>query len=396
MKRRDGIQLEVRHVSIPFRFTYGHSKATHRGVDSIICIARDGEGFCGYGEAVPRTYVTGETCESVMQDIVKFVANIFAHCATAESVRQVMIEAAERWEGAFPSCAFCAIELAMLDLIARQQGVPFCSMIAEPQTAVLNYSASIGLGVSAFVKAQLLAYRAMGFKSFKLKVGGANDAEALKRMRNILGYDVQVFVDANGAWDRETAAHKLEQFHAAGVWGVEEPLRRRAAVQQGARFDCEETLDERHFKDNAWLRSRSPVKLIADESVISLRSMHSAMEFEAFDVVDIRLSKLGGVMLSSHIVDLARGRGMDFYIGAMVGETSTLATAGAHFGAVHSDHLCIQGHSHKALHGLSYFAGGSQVKRNGKLILPDDSGLGVTARSKRLDRVTVKKEVIQL
>jgi len=390
------IQIEVRHVSIPFRFTYGHSKASHRGVELVVCIARDDEGRCGYGEAVPRTYVTGETCDSVMQNVGECAALLLENCDDAESVRKAMIETADGWEGAFPSCAFCAVELAILDLIAHKQEVPFFSVMGEQQVDSLSYSASIGLGASAFVTSQLLAYRAMGLKSFKLKVGGDHDLEALTRARNILGRDVRIFVDANGAWDRETAAQKMEKFHAAGVWGVEEPLRRRDPEQKGAQFDCEETLNDRHYKDNAWLKDRSPISLIADESVISLRSMRAAIEFNAFDVVDIRLSKLGGAMLSSHLVELAREAGMEFYVGAMVGETPILAAAGAHFGAVHADHICIQGYSHKALHRIRSFAGGPSPKLNGTLTLKNEAGLGVSARWGRLDQITLKKEVIEL
>ena len=389
------IRLEIRHVSIPFRFAYGHSKATHRGVELILCMARDGEGRCGYGEAVPRTYVTGETCDSVMRRVVSEGARILDLCGDVSSIRKGMVEVASGWEGPFPSCAFCAIEMAVLDLMAYQQACPFYKMMGERSADSLQYSASIGLGTSAFVTAQLLAYRALGLRSFKLKVGGENDEAALQRVHAILGQDVRIFVDANGAWDRETAARKMEFFHKAGVWGVEEPLRRRDAERVEGQYDCEQTLDERHFKDNAWLRARSSVDLIADESVISVRSMRAAMALDAFDVVDVRLSKLGGAMLSSHIVDMAREHGMKFYIGAMVGETPILAAAGSHFGTVHADHLCIQGYSHQALHGISCFSGGSRIQRKGRLVVSEDVGLGVSARWKRLDQVTLKKETIE-
>lgn len=387
-----GIELEIRHLEIPFRFTYGHSKASHRGVALVVCVARDSEGLCGYGEAVPRTYVTGETCDSVMQDVGKHAVTRLRCCADAASVRAVMIECAGSWEGAFPSCAFCAVEVALLDLFSRQRGEPFYAGLGERQVERLTYSASIGLGKSAFVTAQLLAYRALGFTSFKLKVGGAQDLEALKLARAVLGRDVKIFVDANGAWNRETAARKADEFSAAGVWGIEEPLHRRDAHEEGLQLNCEQTLDERHFEDNAWLRSRSPIPLIADESVISMRSMRAAIDHRAFDVVNVRLSKLGGAMLASHIVTLARENGMPFYVGAMVGETPILAAAGSHFGVVHADHRCIQGYSHQALYRDRMAAGGAVLRRKGALVLKDEPGLGVAVSAEQLDRMTRRKE----
>lgn len=385
------IQLEARHISIPFRFTYGHSKASHQGVELILCCATDSEGRRGYGEAVPRHYVTGETCDSVMKDLEVCIALLKEKASDEVALRRALIEIATGWNGPFPSCAFSAIELALLDLFSHQKQKPFHALLGAQQTTSLRYSASIGLGSSAFVKMQLLAYRALGLNSFKLKVGGPHDFDALKLVHRVLGRDVRLFVDANGAWDRETAARNMDRFQAAGVWGVEEPLRRRVATKIKGQFDGEETLDEMHYQNNAWLKQRSPISLIADESVISLRSMQNIIKYDAFDAVDIRISKLGGAFLSSHIIELAKANGMQFYIGAMVGETPVLATAGAHLGSVHADHLCIQGHSHRALHRTQSFSGAPALKANGKLKLTDQVGLGVWAHRGRLERLTLNK-----
>ena len=63
------MDVEARHIRIPFRFGYGHARKQHVGLDAVVCIARDEEDRQGFGEAVPRTYVTGETCDTVMAEI---------------------------------------------------------------------------------------------------------------------------------------------------------------------------------------------------------------------------------------------------------------------------------------------------------------------------------------
>jgi len=388
------IRLEMQHLSIPFRFAYGHSKASHRGVELVVCTARDENGICGYGEAVPRHYVTGESCASVLKDAKRIAPALLSAAQNIETLRAALHGQAEQWEGPFPSCAFCAVELALLDLLSRRANAPFHLVFGERKRDELSYSGSIGMGSPLFLKAQLLAYRAMGLKSFKLKVGGEHDEERLKTVRRILGDEVRIFVDANGTWNKETAIRKIETFHALGVWGIEEPLQRRTPVPSSLQQDCEETLDAQHYQNNAWLRQRSPIPLIADESVISPRSLRAAVEHEAFDVVDIRLSKLGGGLLSANMVEQATAAGLRFYIGAMVGESAILASAGSSFGSVHAEHLLIQGHSHRALHGKKTIKGGPRLRHGGKLRLNNAAGLGIFPNPKALDALTIEKETI--
>ncbi len=388
------LTLEIRHVSIPFRFAYGHAKASHRGVDSVICIARDTDGHAGYGEAVPRSYVTGETCASVMEEAADLGRELIATETAPAALRRAVLEKANDHTGAFPSCAMCAIELALLDLHARRECRPLYSQLGAAKPVPLTYAGSIGIAMPARLTALLLAYRSAGLRSFKMKVGGSRDIHSLQLARRILGGDARIFVDANGAWGREEAASRIEALHKAGVWAIEEPLRRPEPEPCAMKYDCEKTLNEKHFSDCAWLRARSPIPLIADESAISLRSVHSLIEHGAFDIIDIRLSKLGGTSISSEVASLAHANGMRFYVGAMVGESAILASAGSHFGTAHPDHLHMQGHSHRALHRVAVASGGPTLRRGGRLQVTDAPGLGVRLHQRTLDKLTTMKRMV--
>jgi len=388
------ISFEFRQLSIPFRFSYGHSKASHKGVELLICIARNEMGQCGYGEAVPRIYVTGETPASVWADLPK-LHRLFSSVTNLETLKETIREEATKWKGAFPSCAFCCVELALTDLFSRQTKKPFYAALGTKNREELSYSGSIGMGKKSFLKTQLVTYRAWGLKSFKVKVGSTHDLESLKMVRKVLGNQVRIFVDANGAWDKETAIQKMEAFHALGVWGIEEPLRRKSPDQKQLQYDCESTLTDQHYQANAWLRERSPMDLIADESVISPRSLQRAIDHSAFDVVDIRLSKLGGAALSATAIKQAVGAGMKFYIGAMVGESAILATAGSSLGAVYADHLLIQGHSHGALHRKKIMKGGMKMRWGGRVKIMDSVGLGVRRNHRILDAFTLKQMTLK-
>jgi hypothetical protein len=85
-----------------------------------------------------------------------------------------------------------------------------------------------------------------------------------------------------------------------------------------------------------------------------------------------------------------------FGIGAMVGESSILANAGSHLGALHDDHAYIQGYSHRLLHKLSLANGGLRLQRQGMLSISDKIGLGLKLDNDILNKITMYKETIRL
>ncbi len=242
---------------MPFRFKYGHAKATHSGVSSILCVACDSEGRQGLGEAVPRVYVTGESCESVRDAVRKIAPQIWVANTDAASFRQNLVALATQWDGSFPSCAFCALEGALLDLMAQQRGVPLYSLFGEPQETQLHYAGSLGTGKLSTFFPQLLMYRLTGIKRYKIKVGKGNDLQRIATARKILGDDITLFADANAVWDKEDAVRKIEALHQAGIWAIEEPLRPAEPQQtHWQQLNREAALTDRHYEDYAWLRSR--------------------------------------------------------------------------------------------------------------------------------------------
>lgn len=392
------ISFEARHVRIPFRFRYGHARKQHVGLDAVVCIARDEDGRQGFGEAVPRTYVTGETCETVMAAIPGLLDQTSLVDVTPAACRQQRRELTAAWRGGFPSCACCAIDIALHDLFARQQGQSCAAWSGADSLEPLVYAASIGMSKLPKLVATLLAYRLMGLKHFKVKVGGAEDIERIRLIRRWLGSDVTLFADANASWDREGAIRHIEALQAHGVWAVEEPLKSAEPESTSlGGFDRFAVLTDVHYENYRWLRERSSLPLIADESLICPASAERIVAHQAFDILNIRLSKCGGPWVSTQIVELARENQLRFAFGAMVGETPILATAGAHFAAVHRDHLYVQGFSHRLLHGRRFASGEPAMRRGGKLEIDNRrNGLGLEVDQPSLDALTIRRETWQL
>jgi muconate cycloisomerase len=392
------IDFEARHIRIPYRFRYGHASKQHVGLDAVVCIARDEEGRQGCGEAVPRTYVTGETCDTVLSQIPRLIEKTSLENTSAGALMQQRRELALGWDGGFPSCACCAIDTALHDLFARRQDRSCAAWMGSDSFDSLVYSASIGISNRPKLITTLLAYLALGLRQFKVKVGAAEDIERIRLIRRILGTDIKLFADANASWGRDEAIRHIEALEALGVWAIEEPLRSAEPKSTSlGGFNRFGVLTDSHFQEYRWLRERSPLPLIADESLICLRSAEQIVAHEAFDILNIRLSKCGGPWVSTQIVELARENQLRFAFGAMVGETPILATAGAHFASHHRDHLYVQGFSHRLLHQRRFSSGEPTIRHGGRVHIRDDRpGLGLQTDQACLDSLTVRCEKYQL
>jgi L-alanine-DL-glutamate epimerase-like enolase superfamily enzyme len=384
--------IEICDVRIPFRFRYGHASAKHNGVQSVLCVARDRDGNEGYGEAVPRSYVTGETVASIMQTLPGLIQKSLPANTSFFGFLTSIAGIETEFPKAVPSCAICALETAVTDLVARQHKQSVTDLLGGAKKSPLTYTASIGISSPAKLAALLLLYRAMGLRTFKVKVSDDIEADRsrLKLIRRILGAEVKLFADANCAWEKEAAARRIEQLVKLGVWAIEEPLR----ISTDGHDTRESALTEQHFIDNAWLQQQSPIPLIADESLISLRGAHQIVEHSAFQIFNIRLSKCGGYRRATQFAELARGAGLNFSLGAMVGESPILATAGAAWAASHPEHLYVQGHSHRLLHGQRFVDGCPALGRRGIYEANSSPGSGLNLNRDALERVVKERRKI--
>jgi muconate cycloisomerase len=159
-------------------------------------------------------------------------------------------------------------------------------------------------------------------------------------------------------------------------------------------LDRDGSMQLAHFERYAKLRSKISIPLILDESLISPRSYGRIVETGAADILNIRLSKLGGYSLASTMVE-NKPDTLKFGIGAMVGESPILAAAGYFFGCAHPDRLYIQGYSHRLLHGSSFTEGGPAMKHGRVSASEKTPGLGVTVDQTVLERLTINKRILK-
>jgi L-alanine-DL-glutamate epimerase-like enolase superfamily enzyme len=218
-------------------------------------------------------------------------------------------------------------------------------------------SVSIGHGAPADMAAQVTAHieSRRAFARFKIKVGASADADqaGLDAIRAVT--DRPLVADANGGFaDREDAARRIEVLAARGVEWIEQPL------------------SAGRLEDVAWLRRRTPIPILADEDVLTAADVVRAAA--AYDGVNIKLMKAGGVTAALAQVEIARACGLRVLLGCAM-QSSLAATAAAHLAPLF-DWIDLDAPLFLArdpFEGLDYGPGG-------RLLLPGRPGIGARRR----------------
>ena len=314
--------LEVWTYEIPMRIRFEHARAGRATSTGILVRLLLDDGSVGWGEGIPRDYVTGETVETAVDVIRSHYARALAQDAPLATVP---LES----DGVVHNAAWCACELAYLDALGRSRRARVADMLApqfglKPGRLLRRVSAVLSAGSVAKVRRNVRLMRLLSFRDYKLKVGkdAAQDEANLAECHRQLGRGMArrrgptrrtLRVDANGAWDLEEAVRRSESLHRWGVLAVEQPLAKGS----------EEALAE--------LRRRTRVPIMLDESLVTLGEAERLIAGGQVDLFNIRVSKNGGLVQSLRLADLAHRSGLDFQLGCMVGETGILTAAGRIF-----------------------------------------------------------------
>lgn len=318
--------VEVFPVDIPFRVKFSHSLKERTSSESIIVKVTLDSGQTGYGEGLPREYVTGETVASAVEVIRSKVMPLLLsrEFSSAQDIVQFVSHLSHQ-VSACAGAAQCAVELACLDAAGKAAGVSVSEFIGGRKRHKVYYTGVIGAGpVTKVIKYGFL-YRFGGFKYVKLKVGGPNDIDKLKALRQIVGYGVDIRVDANCAWTVDEAVKMIAQMRRLGVRTVEQPL--PAADIEGLKKLTRDT----------------GVTISVDESLSTVADAQLLIREKACSMFNIRISKCGGIFASQRLYETARRNGIKCQLGCQVGETSILSAAGRHLALLWDDVEYVEG-----------------------------------------------------
>jgi muconate cycloisomerase len=276
------------------------------------------------------------------------------------------------------------VELALLDAYGRHFGEPLGAVtrmlapdLHEPR-AWVRYSGAIS-SASGF-KLRLAAWKMWlyRFRQLKVKVGieGQNDVRRLRTIRRRVGRKMDLRVDANEAWPRETAAERILALKPFGITAIEQPV---------PHADVDVLAD---------VRRQTNVPIMLDESLCSHVDAQRAVDQGTCDLFNIRLSKCGGFIPSLRLAQFARRNGLGYQLGCQVGETALLSAAGRHFASSVGGIRYLEGSYDRHLVREALGSRDITFRRGGWAPALTGPGLGVEPVAEALERVSLRKEAL--
>ena len=311
--------IDVLTVELPFRFSFGHALAERNSSTNVLVRLALADGSVGWGEGVPRDYVTGETVEGASSAIADRLAPALlgAKVDDAGDVPDTFQAAVDASGAELDLAARCALELAFLDACGKHFRTSVQRWLGAAPAGEVRYDAVIPFSSPRKLVALALVIRAFGIRQVKIKVGDdlERDLRSLELLRRVLGQDVDLRVDANCAWTPAEAVDAIERMGVHRIAAVEQPV-------------AGEDLDGLRQVSEAVL-----VPVIADESLRTVEEARRLAETKACGAFNIRVSKCGGLLDSMRIARIADEAGIFCVVGAQVGESGILSAAGRHAAA---------------------------------------------------------------
>lgn len=328
------VRLFLRHTWTTTMGSYEYRDTVH--------VRFEHDGVVGYGEGAPivRYKEDAPSTKHAVESLFSWLESV-----NPWQFAKVMDEVTRRLPGHWAAKA--AIDIALMDWVTQRLGIPLYRYFGLDPAATPLTSFSIGIDRPDKIKEKV--QEAEPYPILKIKVGVPGDEDIIEAVRSVTNKPIRV--DANEGWpDKELALRKIRWLEKAGVELVEQPM------------------PAPMIEETRWLRQRVHVPLIADEA--ALRPEDLPRLREAYDGVNVKLDKCGGILAAWRMIQLARALGMKVMLGCMV-SSSVSITAAAHLAPL-VDYADLDGN---LLVANDPFVG-VRVE-HGRLILPDRPGLGV-------------------
>lgn len=351
------VRIDVGEVFIPLAKPFKTALRTVENVEDLLVRVTADSGEVGYGEAPPTAVITGDTKGSI-------------RCAVEDFIRPALLGMEiEDLDGIMYRLHTCivkntsakaAVDMAIYDLYAQRFGAPLYRLLGGYRDTVeTDITISVN-PVPQMIEDSLEAVR-QGYRILKIKVGkeGLADVARIAGIRQAVGGDVRLRVDANQGWTAKQAVRIIT-----------------AMEDQGLDIELVEQPVPAHDLDGMRMITQTvATPILADESVFSPVDAAGIIRMHAADLINIKLMKTGGIWQALKICALAEMYGVECMIGCML-ESKLAVSAAAHLAAAKRiiTRADLDGPS---LCRIDPYTGGP-VYENGIIRMTDAPGIGIT------------------
>lgn len=336
----------------PFRIALGRTDE----VEEIILRLRTDGGQQGWGEASPSERILGSTAETTLAALEVLIPAVLGEDPRRIGFLVHKMDLVISGQAA----AKAALDIALHDLAGRITCEPVWRTLGGHRPEGVDTDFTVGMDDPQVMASEAKELVGRGFRTIKVKVGEEPrvDVERVRAVRDAVGHDIAIRIDANQGWTVSQAIRTLKAMAGLDVQLVEQPV---------AAEDVEGL---------ARVRARSPIPVMADEAVHSPADALRVIRAGAADYVNIKLMKAGGLRHAQEIASICRAAGIPNMIGGMV-ESNISATAAIHFAMAEENvefrdlDLAERPESRLVVEGASEVHDGNQV-----LVDPESPGFG--------------------
>ena len=346
--------MRIYRFDIPLTDVFTIATMSLSRAQNLLVELRTNAGINGWGEASPFRSIVGETQ----------LINI----AAARELKQIIVgknplainSVIQQMEAYLPhnTTLKSAIDMAIYDIAAKVHGVPLYVFLGG-QKREIETDLTMGIGNPDEAGDKALSIRSKGFRMLKVKLGVnfLDDYKRLKNIRQAIGPEPIVRIDANQGWDRMSAIKNLNAFTEFNIEFCEQPC--RADDLQGMKYVSQHTA----------------IPIMADESLFSATDALNIIQQDAAPYFNIKLCKAGGIRNAERIAYVAEAGHRPCMIGCM-SESRLGITAAAHFSCANSIVRFFDLDS-SLEHAEDPILGGVEIK-DGMLTIPEAPGIGAS------------------
>ena len=349
--------IEIGKVSIPLKKPFKTALRTvHSAEDIIVKVIAD-SGEVGFGNAPPTAVITGDSQDSIIAAIRDTLAPklVGMEIDNLEGIMTALDT------GMLHNCsAKAALDIAVYDLFGKRYGLPLYKLFGG-YCRSMETDLTISLNEPEEMVCDSLEAVAEGYTALKLKVGNdpALDIRRVQAIRDAVGPNVKIRLDANQGWNAKEAVRTIRRFEADGldIELIEQPVKAH------------------DFDGLKYVTDHVETDIMADESAFGPYEVFRLLSMRACDLVNIKLMKAGGLHNAVKIAHFAETMGVQCMMGCML-ESKIGITAAASLAA--GKRIVSRADLDAAvLLAEDPVVGGVSFDKN-QLILSDAPGLGIT------------------